>query len=75
LRRHVNLYSLCRRQPAALAPQLRELVTNPLNGNRWLIPQLGEKNIHRPMDAAEARSLYDGFISGILAWINRVSEC
>jgi hypothetical protein len=75
LRRHVNLYSLCRRQPAALAPQLRESGTNPRNGNRWLIPQLGEINTPQPMDAAEARSLYDGFMAGILAWINRGSEC
>jgi hypothetical protein len=72
---YVNLYPLCRRQSTALAPQLRELGTNRRNGNRWLIPQLGEKKTPRPMDAAEARALYDGFMAGILAWINRVSEC
>jgi hypothetical protein len=62
-------------QPTALAPQLRELVTNRLNGNRWPIPQLGEINIPRPMDAAEGHSLYDGFMAGVLAWTNKVSEC
>jgi hypothetical protein len=75
LSRHVNLYPFCCRQPAALAHQLRKLGTNRRNGNRWPIPQPGEINTPRPMDAAEARALYDGFMAGILAWINRVSEC
>ncbi len=57
------------------ALQLRELGTNPRDGKRRPTPQLGEINTPRTMDAAEGCSLYDGFMAGILAWTNRVSEC
>jgi hypothetical protein len=59
---HLNLYLFCCQQQAC------RLIPPPT-------PQLGEINTPRPMDAAEGCSLYDGFMAGILAWTNRVSEC
>jgi hypothetical protein len=38
------------------------------------LPQMAEANTPRPVDAVGECSLYDGFMAGIPAWTNRMSE-
>ena len=74
LNRHVNLYPFFFLVACDVSSPTIQIGNESVWRQPMAYPQVGEINIPRLIDAAERCSLYDGFTTSNLAWINCGSE-